>query len=143
MEGNLCCGDSALTRLRQRATKIYLIFTSPTTSPPLGSTAWTHTLLNPSFNSGYWAIIALARLRASAWVALKSAVLGTEYFIVRSKFLSLRKKFISVMLYVLPPAVKATGLPPTGMSFGWTLLVSSVILLSIFVFMYVAGCSRS
>src|SRR6185312_6082179 len=69
----------------------YLILTNPTTSPPFGSTAWTHTLLNPFFSSGYWAIMALARLRASACVALKSAVLGTEYFIVRSKFLSLRK----------------------------------------------------
>ena len=41
---------------------LYFSFTSPTTSPPFGSTAWTHTLLNASFNSGYCATSALARL---------------------------------------------------------------------------------
>src|SRR6476646_245128 len=59
--------DVARRVVSQRAiSKRYLIFTSPTTSPPFASTAWTQRLLKPSFNSGYWAIIALARFRASA-----------------------------------------------------------------------------
>src|SRR6266571_2626369 len=104
----MCCGSrhgwteiaeaADVTYLPRIGGEAYFSFTRPTTSPPPESTACTQTLLKPSFNSGYLAIIALARPRASAWVALKSAVLGTEYFIERSKFFSLRKIVISVML---------------------------------------------
>src|SRR5258708_32033054 len=77
----------------------YFSLTSPTTSPPLPSTACTHTFLNASFSSGDCLTMALARLCASVCVALKSEVLGTEDFTERSKFLSVLIVVILLMVY--------------------------------------------
>src|SRR5258708_37957595 len=82
----------------------YFSLTSPTTSPPLPSTACTHTLLNASLSSGYCVTMALARLRASGCLALKSQVPGTEHLTEGSTFFSALYVARSAMVDLLPLA---------------------------------------